>query len=293
MPIRTPVNIQPTGSYSLVASTHETIDQALMNFIDQELNISCTTNDGFKKVPVIFSIPERAYQIKNDQLLRPNGRTLNYPLIAIAKTGMNRNPQNRGKYGVDVFPYFGYYKRGGAIETARIIQQTKTQKFANAAAIRRSASGVDKNHQTFPEVNKQIVYQTLSVPMPKFVEISYTISAVTDYQQQMNEILQVFQAFTGTPAMFHVKHEGNSYETIISPDFTIENNSSGLDVDERLFKADISMTVFGYLIGEDENQETPKVVVRETAVKVQIGREHVVLEDEIPYHHGLKPKYRP
>jgi len=292
MPIRTPVNIQPTGSYSLVASTHETIDQALMNFIDLKLDIFCTTNDGFKKVPVIFSIPERAYQIKNDQLLRPNGRTLNYPLIAIAKTSMNRNPQNRGKYGVDVYPYFSYYKRGGSIETARIVQQSKTQKFANANAIRRSVSGVDKNRQTFPEKNNEIVYQSLTVPMPKFVEVSYTISAVTDYQQQMNEILQVFQAFTGTPAMFHVEHEGNSYEAIISPDFSIENNSSGLDVNERLFKADISITVFGYLIGEDKNQETPKVVIRESAVKVQIGREHAVLDDQIAYHYGLKPKYR-
>lgn len=293
MPIRTPVNIQPTGSYSLAASTHETIDTALMNFLDHELDIFCTTNDGFVKVPVLFAIPERAYQIKNDQLLRPNGRTLNYPLISVAKVGMNRNPQNRGKYGVDVFPYYGFYKRGGSIDIARVVQQEKTQQFANSSAIRRSASGVDKNHQTFPEVNKEIVYQTLSVPMPKFVEVTYTISAIADYQQQMNEILQVFQTFAGTPAMFHVNHEGNSYEAIISPDFSIENNSSGLDINERLFKADISVTVFGYLIGENENQETPKVVVRESAVKVQIGRERVVVGDEIPFHHGLKPKYRP
>ena len=92
--------------------------------------------------------------------------------------------------------------------------------------------------------------------------------------------------------MFHVEHEGNSYEAIISPDFAIENNASGLDVNERLFKADISITVFGYLIGEDKNQETPKVVIRESAVKVQIGREHAVLDDQIAAHYGLKPKYR-
>ena len=83
MPIHTKPNVQLNTEYSLAPSTHETIDHALYNFINDNFNISCSTNDGFTKVPVIFSIPERAYQIKNDPLLRPNGRTLNYPLLSI------------------------------------------------------------------------------------------------------------------------------------------------------------------------------------------------------------------
>lgn len=292
MPIRTPTNTQLSASYSLAASTHEMIDTALYNFINDELNVFCTTNEGFAKVPVIFSIAERAFQIKNDPTLRPNGRTLKYPLISIAKESMNRNPQNKGKYGVDAFPYFGYYKRGGAIDIARVVNQEKTRNFANANAIRKSATKQDPNYQTFPEENKNIVYDTLSVPMPKFVEIGYSIEAVTEYQQQVNEIAQAFQVFTGVPGMFNISYEGNRYETIISPDFTIENNSQGLDLNERLFKVTMNVTVYGYLIGADKNQETPNVVIRESAAKVAIGRERSVLGDEVSYHQNIKSKFR-
>ncbi len=292
MPIRTSVDTQLSASYSLAASTHEMIDTALFNFINDELNIFCTTNEGFSKVPVSFAVAERAHQIKNDPTLRPNGRTLKYPLIAISKDSMNRNPQNKGKYGVDSFPYFGYYKRGGAIDIARAVNQNKTKNFANANAIRRSGTKQDPNRQTFPEENNNIVYDTLSIPMPRFVEIGYTITAVAEYQQQINEIAQVLQTFTGMPGMFNIHYEGNRYEALMSPDFSIENNSEGLDLNERLFKINMNTTVYGYLIGADKNQETPKVVVRESAAKVTIGRERSVLGDEVPYHQNIKSKYR-
>jgi len=182
---------------------------------------------------------------------------------------------------------------GGTLDIARTINQDKTKNFANANSIRKSATKKDKNYQTFPENNKEIVYQTMSIPMPSFVEITYKITAITDYQQQMNQILQVFQNFTSTPGVFNIEHEGNRYEAFLSPDFTIENNAAGLDVNERKFQSNISIMVLGYLIGKGQNQEYPNVVVRESAAKIQIQRERVVLGDEVPYHAGKKVKYRP
>jgi len=292
MPIQTPPNVKLNTMYSLAGSTHETIDYALYNFLNDTLNISCTTNSGFVKVPVIFSIPERAYQVKNQNTLRPNTRTLNYPLMSISKEGMTRNPQNRGRYGVGIFPYFRALE-GGTLDIARTLNQDKTKNFANANSIRSSATKKDKNYQTFPGDNSEIVYQTLSIPMPSFVEINYKITAITDYQQQMNEILQTFQNFSSTPGVFNISHEGNTYEAFLSPDFSIENNPAGLDVNERKFTSEISIMVLGYLIGKGENQEYPNIVVRESAAKIQIQRERVVVGDEVPYHVGDKTKYRP
>ena len=54
-----------------------------------------------------------------------------------------------------------------------------------------------------------------------------------------------------------------------------------------------SIDVLGYLIGATKNQETPNVVRRQSAAKVQIQRERAVLGDEIDYHVGRKDKYRP
>ena len=51
-------------------STIETVDVALYNWLDEELNIFCTTNEGWKKVPLIWSMPERSFQIKDNKDLR-------------------------------------------------------------------------------------------------------------------------------------------------------------------------------------------------------------------------------
>tara|TARA_R100000008_G_scaffold82331_1_gene66517 strand:- start:742 stop:1623 length:882 start_codon:yes stop_codon:yes gene_type:complete len=293
MPIRTKApNVQNKAVYPLSPSTLEDVDYALYEFINDELNIYSETNRGFKKVPVMYSVPERAYQIKNDPNLRPNGRTLLYPLISILKTSINQDPAKKGRYGVHIPPYFDYYNRGGSIDIARVIHQDKTKNFANANSIRKSQGQVS-NYQTFPMENKNIVYETLSVPMPSFVEVSYTISIVTEYQQQMNDILAAFASKTSTPSAFKITHNKNEYEAFITPEYSLENNSSGLETSERIFRTTITINVLGYLIGATKNQETPNVVRRQSAAKVQIQRERVVLGDEIDYHVGRKDKYRP
>ena len=294
MPIRTPTNVNLNAAYSLAASSLEDIDSALYNHINDKFNIFVDTNKGFEKVPVIFSIPERAYQIKKDPTLRTeNGRTLIYPLISMLRNNVIVNPANKARYGVDIPPYFDYYKRGGSIEIARQIQQDKTKNFANADSIRRSSTKKDKNHQTFPGENSNVVYESLYVPMPTYVEVEYNITLISEYQQQMNELVAPYMAKTGKPSVFRVEHEGNKYECFVDESFSAENNTSGLDVNERLFKTNVSMKVLGYIIGSDKNQDTPVIVHRQSAAKIRFQRERVILGDEIEAHIGLKEKYRP
>lgn len=299
MPSNSIVNTQLNASYPLSPSTMEDIDYAIYNYINDELNIFATKNTGFRKVPVIFSVPERAYQIKNERDIRsgsPNksgGRTLEYPLISILRTSVNRNPQNKGRYGVYVPPYYDYYMKGGSIEIARQVQQDKTKNFANANSIRKSATKTDKNFQTFPGNNEDIVYETLLIPMPTFVEVNYTIGIVCNYQQQMNEVVAPFATRSSTPSVFTVTHEGNKYEAFMEPDFALDSNMAGLDVAERIFKTNITIKVLGYLVAAETNQETPVVVKRESAVKVTIGRERSVVGDIPDFHFGKKEKYRP
>ena len=299
MPSEPRPNIKELVDYPFSPSTMEDIDYAIYNYINDELNIYATKNSGFRKVPVVFSVPERAYQIKNERAIRSGspeksgGRTLEYPMISILRTTINRNPQNKGRYGVYIPPYFDYYKKGGSIEITRRIQQDKTKNFANANSIRKSASDTNKNMQTFPGNNEDIVYETLLIPMPTFVEVSYTIGIVSNYAQQMNEVVAPFLARTSTPSVFQVSHEGNYYEAFMEPDFALDNNSSGLDVAERVFKTNITIRVLGYIVGEESNQRTPTIVQRESAVKVTIGRERSVVGDIPDFHHGKKEKYRP
>jgi hypothetical protein len=293
MPVRTPTNTQLTSSYSLAPSSTETIDYALHNFVNDTLNIHVTTNQGFEKVPIIFSIPERAYQIKNDPNLRPNGRTLVYPLISISKDSITQNPANKGIYGVNIPPYFDYYDRGGSIPIVRQIKQDKTQNFANANAIRKSDGGMNANFQTFPGKNKNIVYETILLPMPTWIEVVYSIQATSEYQQQMNQILASFHTVTGDPSVFTISHEGNSYEAFIDPSYSIDNKADGIDTSERIFSTTVQIKVLGYIIGAQDNQDTPIVVKRQNPAKIRFSRERSMLGEEPDFHAGRKDKFRP
>ena len=114
------------------------------------------------------------------------------------ENSITKDPSKKGRYGVHVPPYFEYYSPDGAITIARQIQQDKTKNFANANTVRKSSNGQIATYQTFPNENKNIVYETLSIPMPTFLEVNYSISIVTEYQQQMNEIIAAFAAATST-----------------------------------------------------------------------------------------------
>jgi len=293
MPRNTPVNTQLSSSYPLAPSSLESIDYALYDFVDKELNIFCDSNQGFEKVPVIFSTPERAFQIKNNPDLRTEGgRTLVYPLISVKRTSMTRNPTNKGRFGVYVPPYFDFYKKGGSIEIARMVQQEKTQKFANSNAIRRSPGGTDINYQTFPKQNKNIVYETVTIPMPTFVEVSFEINLFSEYQQQMNQMVEVFTTYGSVPSSFDIKHDGNSYKAKVNPDFSV-NNTTELGTSERRFQTTVSTMVLGYLVGAGKNQKTPNVVIRESAAKIRLNRARSIVGDIPEFHVDSKDKYRP
>ena len=60
----------PSKEYEIQPSTLETIDFALFDFINDKMNNSSTTNEGWKKVPVICDSTERAILSKNNKDLR-------------------------------------------------------------------------------------------------------------------------------------------------------------------------------------------------------------------------------
>lgn len=286
MPKRTELNQELKARYGFNPSTLETIDTAFFNYLNDDLNISCETNTGFHKVPVLFSSPERAFQIKDDPNLRPNGRTLEYPLMSIVRGTVVNNPSNKGKYGVYIPPYFGFYKKGGAIPFARQVNQEKSRERANL-----TAKKIFKQ-DNFPFDNEKVVYDTLYIPMPTYVEVTYEVKIITEYQSQMNEIMQAFLGTFSTPVAFKIEHDGHVFEVFGDETFTNEGNNSGLGLEERVFKSTTTLTVLGYVIGAGENDKVPTVTVRESAAEVTIGRERVVLGDEPEFHAGRKDKYR-
>ena len=248
-------------------STIETIDAAFLDYVEG-LNINCTTNSGWKKIPVIWSSAERSYQIKNNIELRDNNGSLIPPIISIERTSVVKDNSKKGSFQGNVSPKDDRYY------ITRIINQDKTSNFANADSLR---SSKQINFVTSKK-NKKIVYQSYKVPIPIYVTIEYKINILTSYQGQMNEAVQPFMAKTAQN-YFIIKKDSHRYECFMDQNFAQESIAN-LSDQERKYKTVVTVKVLGYLIGEGDNQEKPENVITENAVEIKLPKENIILAGE-------------
>ena len=257
----------------ILPSTLENIDAALYEWVNETLNIHTTSNDGWKKIPIIWGNAERAFMVKNFKDRRDGDGTLVYPLITVERTSAEKNLSKKGSFGVNLFR--NLYVKGGVIAIARQIQPEKTKEFVNADTQRITGQA------NFPTQNRAntAVYEILYSPYPTYLDMTYDITLRSEYLQQMNDMVVPFMARTGGINSFMLRKNGHQYETFIQPNFNLESNAASLNVDERIFTTKVQIKVLGYLLGEDKNDPQPKVVVRETAAKFRFQRERVVVGD--------------
>ena len=273
-------------------STIETVDRALFDYVDDTLDIFCTTNKGWNKVPFYWAGAERAYQIKHDRELRDSNGVLIYPLMTVERVSLTKDIGTRDS----IFAPIAESRDGNinSITIGRVIKQDKTANFANADS-KRVVLNVGNGQETYPrKENKKVVYETLTIPIPVYLEATYELTIKTEYQQQMNEILTPFMSAPGGVNYFVVQKDGHSFEVFVGSDYSIENNASSLGEEERGYKASISFRVIGYIMGAGKNAEQPKIVRRENAVEIKMPRERVIFGDinENMHLSGNVPFYR-
>lgn len=270
------------GEIEFMPSTLETVDGAMLRFIDEDLNLSLGTNKGFKKVPVLWVSAERAYQLKHNKDLRDSEETLILPLITVNRASVTKEPNFRGTVYANLYPVGD--AKGGTITIARQINQKKTAEFQNAKVKRKSGSPATVSSKEL-NVNKRqmttkTVYETITIPLPVWVKVNYEITVRTEYQQQLNQLIGPFLTVPGNSRMpRRITNEGHAYEIFIDGSFANGSNKAALGMEQRNYETTINVEVMGYLIGEGENQEKPKIVRRENAVEFKFGRERAVLGD--------------
>ena len=266
-----------------MASTLETIDGAMLRFIDEDLNLSVTTNEGFKKVPVLWVTAERAYQLKQNKDLRDSEEMLILPLITVNRASVTKEPDFRGSVYANIYPEPD--ARGGTITVARNINQKKTAEFQNAFAkrgygINQKVAGKMKNTNKRNMSTQRAVYETITIPLPTWVKVSYQITARTEYQQQLNQLISPFLTVPGNSRMpKRINNEGHYYEVFIQGNFADNANKANLGMEHRNYETTIDIEVLGYLIGEGDNQEKPRIVRRENAVEFKFARERTIVGD--------------
>ena len=268
----------PTGSSStltlkeigMLESTIETIDYAMMSWLQEDLQLSTTTNEGFLKPPVLWQVPERTFQIKNEKSLRDDAGALKLPLISLERTGITKDPARKGSFQANLYSKNKNGRSGRYILAKRIVQD-KTRNFAVAAGTRTNTDAA--RQRNFPRINKKIVIQTLSIPIPVYVQVSYKIMLKSEYQQQMNDMIAPFIARTGQINAFVMKRNGHLYEAFIDQGFTHTNNVNNLAEDMRMFTSEITINVLGYLMGEGVSDDRPIVRVDENTVEITFPNE--------------------
>ncbi|MAG25194.1 hypothetical protein CMI47_06405 [Candidatus Pacearchaeota archaeon] len=273
----------PPGEYNLeeigmLASSIETMDYAMNSWLQNDLNLSARTNEGFTKVPVLWQTPERAYQVKHDKNLRDDAGALKLPLISIERTGVIKDPARKGSFQAQIYSNNKNGRTGRWVIARRIVED-KTRNFAVAGNTRQAAYTSGSFQQYSPRVNKKIVIQSLSIPIPVYVNVEYKILIKTEYQEQMNSLIQPFMARTGQVNAFVLRRSGHLYEGFIDQGFTHTNNIANLGEDLRMFSSEIKVRLLGYLIGEGENDDRPLVRIDENVVEYVFPSESVVPED--------------
>jgi len=264
--------------YPLKPSTIETIDMAIYNLINDGFDLHTNTNTGFRKVPVLWMSPERAVNSK-DKDIRDSVGKLKLPLISVDRTSFNKDPAFKGGWQAHLYPDTkgprGYRKHQRLV--SRKIAQGSTRKFASAK------SGQFNGQQNYPVDNKKVVYEETYAPIPVWVTVNYSVTLRTEYQQQMNDLMTPFATRTGLINALFAEYEGHRYETFIQGDLSMTNNTANLAEEERSFQTKVDLKVLGYLLGDGENEEAPKVTTRETIVEVKLIRERTIVGDSKPW----------
>jgi len=253
----------------MLASDIENIDYSITSWLKEDLKLSARTNEGYVEVPVLWQSPERSFQIKNDVNLRDDGGAFKMPFLSIERTGITKDPTRKGGFQAQIYSDKKNGRTGRMILAKRIVPD-KTRDFAVAADNPVSGSQLQK---WSPRINKRVVIQTLSIPIPIYVNVEYKITIKTEYQQQMNDLITPFMVRPGQVNAFILKRNGHMYESFIDQNFTHSNNVADMQEDTRLFTSDFTIRVLGYLIGEGPNDDRQLIRIDENAVTLTYPKE--------------------
>lgn len=260
-------------------SSLESIDTGLFNYINEELDLHVKTNKGYEKVPVIWLGAERSYQIKHNKELRDSVGKLKLPLISINRENFELDTGFQGAIKPNLFEIGD--NKGGSFKLASVINQEKTRNFANKDKAKKLKNG----SETGPFKNKKIVYDEYYAPTPVYMNVSYTVTLRTEYEIQMNQLLSPFIKLRGNSPSnsFFYTIDNHRYEAFIDSSFNENQNSTNIQEEERMFETKVMIKVLGYITGEGDNRDKPKISKRETVVEIKISRERVIVGDEIPW----------
>lgn len=234
----------------------EDVDRAIFDLFNRDLPLIYETKDGgTKRVPVIFATGERFAITRRKEPLRDKNGALILPIVTISRSGVEQQAQKSIEMG-DI----------GTIDIVRRISKEDPiyQRIVNSPGFENVGApyeGSRRNSLDHPgrrtggrELEPNLgagIYETISIPVPKFFTAKYEITVWTQFMQHSNNLLTtIMSGYHNVRARTYRIETPSGYwftatfEPEISSDTTFDNMTD----DERAIKHSFTVTVPAYII---------------------------------------------
>jgi len=234
----------------------EDVDRAMFNLFDKDLPLTYITKDGSsKKVPVIFATGERFAITRRKEPLRDKNGALIIPLITIVRSTIEQQAQKSIEMG-DI----------GTIDIKRRLSKEDPiyQRIINSPGFKNVGSpyaGSRREKQESPERTaggRQLepnlgggIYETISIPVPKFFTATYEITLWTQFMQHSNEILTtIMSGYHNIRARSYRVETPTGYwfNATFEPAISSETTFDSMNDDERTIKHTMTAVVPAFII---------------------------------------------
>jgi hypothetical protein len=252
-------------------SSIENVDFAFFDWLDRDLNLSCETKDGFKKLPIFWVTPERAYQVKVNKEFRDTNGALKPPMMTVERTSIEKDQKNSATFFANI------PQKNNKFIVSKRINQKKTSEFANADFKRKYGEVGFLS----PTKNKKVVYEYKEMLLPVYAYFTYNINIFTQYQQQMNEILQPFITKFGSQRYFLIQRDGYKYECFLQANIETKNNVGSMEEEERKYISSLTVKVLANLVSDGVNQKDSVFKTFENPVEIKLPKDNIIVSPPI------------
>lgn len=234
----------------------EDVDRALFNLFEKDIPLVYRQKDGStKKVPVIFATGERFAITRRKDPIRDKNGAIIVPLIAINRSAIEQQAQKSIEMG-DL----------GTIDIKRRLSEDDPiyQRLVNAqgfASVEAPGNKSRRDHQDRPgrtvggrllEPNLGAgIYETISIPVPKFFTATYEVTIWTQFMQHSNEILTTIMSGYHNVRARSYRIEtptGYWFNATFEPAISSENTFDNMTDDERTIKHTFTVSVPAYIV---------------------------------------------
>ena len=260
----------------------EDLDKAVFELFSEKLPFYYRTKDTQKRMPAIFASGERAVMLKKRRALRDSTGALILPVISVLRTGLEQDPEGYGltPYNSEMVIKRKIYKSNDAYKREKNFEDLKNADYTIKEQVKDGHFSKRDYYlgERYPSLrkNSQNIYEYYTMPVPRFFKCTYEITFWCQFQTQLNNAIEALMDFYNIPARaFNLTSEkGYTFTANIDGEITQDNNVDSLTDTERIVRASVNLTSYGYII----NPDYPGAV---SSIKRYVTQPKIVFETNI------------